>query len=93
MRNVFISATTTALAVIIASTSAFAASPNFCDHYASKAVHAEEKNIDEDCGFDGARWSFDYSGHYSWCLLVTKGQANSETYARKASLIDCEGDY
>ena len=56
-------------------------------------MNAEEVNLDDGCGLTGARWSFDFAGHYAWCLGATKGQANSETWARKASIIDCESDY
>ena len=93
MRNALISTATIVLSLAIATTATFAASPQFCNKYASKAVNAEEVNLDDDCGLTGARWSFDFAGHYAWCLGVTKGQANSETWARKASIIDCESDY
>jgi hypothetical protein len=59
MRNVLISATTGFLALTVGSTAAFAASAPFCDKYAFKAVNAEERNLDDDCGYTGARWSFD----------------------------------
>jgi hypothetical protein len=93
MRNALVSAATVALTLAIATTATFAANPQFCASYASKALKAEAVNLDDGCGLYGARWSFDFAGHYSWCLGVTKGQANSETWARKASIIDCEGDY
>ena len=93
MHKALISATTIVLTLAIATTATFAASPQFCAKYATKAINAEEANLDDGCGLTGARWSFDFGGHYSWCLGVTKGQANSETWARKASIIDCESDY
>lgn len=93
MRNAVLSIATIAVTFAVATTATFAASPQFCANYASKALKAETINIEDDCGLYGARWSFDFAGHYSWCLGVTKGQANSETWARKASIIDCESDY
>ena len=93
MRNTIISATTIVLTLTVATTATFAANPQFCANYASKALKAEAVNLDDGCGLTGARWSFDFAGHYAWCLGVTKGQANSETWARKASIIDCESDY
>lgn len=93
MRNALISAATVVLTLAVATTATFAASPQFCASYAHKALKAEAINLGDDCGLVGARWSFDFAGHYAWCLGVTKGQANAETWARKASIIDCEGGY
>ena len=93
MRNTLITAATIVLTLAVATTSTFAANPYFCEKYASKAVNAESINLDDGCGLSGARWSFDFAGHYSWCLTVSKGQANSESRARKTSIIDCESDY
>jgi hypothetical protein len=84
----------TAAAILIAgatfaTTSAEAASPFFCHAYAQQAVWAESQNLADSCGYTGARWSFNYAGHYAWCLSVTKAMANSERLARKWSLISC----
>lgn len=93
MRKTVITAATVALTLALATTATFAANPAFCANYAQKALKAETINLNDDCGLTGARWSFDFAGHYSWCLSVTKGQANAESWARKASIIDCESDY
>ena len=69
--------------------SAMAANPYFCQQYAQKAVWSESQNLADGCGLYGPRWSFDYLGHYTWCLAVTKGMANAETKARKWSLYAC----
>ncbi len=69
--------------------SAQAAGPVFCNAYAQQAVWAEGQNIADGCGLFGPRWSFDFTGHYAWCLAVTKSQANAERNARKWSLISC----
>ena len=90
MRKIIFTAAATLIAAItFASTSAQAASPYFCNIYAQQAVWAESENLADACGFAGPRWSFDYAGHFSWCLTVTKGQANAERLARKWSLIGC----
>ena len=89
MRKFVITAVAAVLATAIASTSAFAANPLFCQFYAQKAVWSEHETLDYGCGLFGARWSFDYVGHYDWCLAVSKGMAQSETIARKWSLISC----
>ena len=90
MRKIIFTAAATLIAAItFASTSAQAASPFFCQAYAKQAVWAEGENLADACGFAGPRWSFDFAGHYAWCLSVTKGQANAEKLARKWSLIGC----
>lgn len=75
--------------VTFAATSAQAASPAFCQTYAQQAVWAESENIADACGFTGARWSFDFGGHFAWCLNVSKAMAIAERNARKWSLISC----
>lgn len=88
MRKLVITALSMVLATTIA-TSAMAANPIFCNNYAQQAVWAESLNLGDGCGLVGPRWSFDYAGHYAWCLAVTKSMANSEKLARKWSLISC----
>jgi hypothetical protein len=83
----------TTAAVLIATatftSASFAASPFFCKIYAQQAVWAEGENLADSCGFGGARWSFDFAGHFAWCLGVTKNMANSERMARKWQLLSC----
>ena len=86
---VFTAAAVLITAVTFAASSAQAASPFFCNIYAQQAVWAEGQNLSDSCGYTGPRWSFDYAGHYAWCLSVTKGQANAERMARKWSLLSC----
>ena len=86
---IFTAAAVLIASVTVASTSAQAASPYFCNLYAQQAVWAESENLSEGCGLSGPRWSFDFGGHYAWCLSVTKSVANSERLARKWSLISC----
>jgi hypothetical protein len=90
MRKLIFTAATLLIAgATFATSSAQAASPYFCNMYAQQAVWAESENLAESCGLSGPRWSFDFAGHYSWCLAVTKSMANSERLARKWSLISC----
>ena len=86
---IFTTAAVVLATATFAATSAQAANPFFCQAYAQQAVWAESQNIADSCGFAGARWSFNYGGHYAWCLSVTKAMANSERLARKWSLISC----
>lgn len=86
---IFTGVATLIAAVTFASTSAQAASPFFCNIYAQQAVWAEGQNLADSCGYAGPRWSFDYAGHYAWCLTVPKGVANAERNARKWGLISC----
>ena len=83
----------TTAAVLIATatfaTQSFAANPFFCKAYAQQAVWAESENLADSCGFGGARWSFDYAGHFAWCLSVPKSVANAERNARKWQLLSC----
>ncbi len=86
---IFTAAMTLIAAATFASTSAQAASPFFCNNYAQQAVWAEGENLADSCGLVGPRWSFDFAGHYAWCLTVPKNIANLERNARKWSLISC----
>ena len=89
MRNMIITSLAGLIATATFASSAMAASPYYCQQYAQKAVWAESQNLSEGCGFTGARWSFDYAGHYAWCLTVPKYFAKSETEARKWGLYSC----
>ena len=72
-----------------ATTAAQAANPFFCNAYAQTAVWQEGQNLAKGCGFFGVRWSFNYSGHYTWCLAAPMGAAISERNARKWQLWSC----
>lgn len=85
----FTTAAVLVTAATFATTSAQAANPIFCNAYAKQAVWAEAQNLNDGCGLYGPRWSFDFAGHYAWCLGVTKAQANAERQARKWSLLSC----
>ena len=90
MRKLLFTTAATLIAVAtFASTSAEAANPFFCQAYAQQAVWAESQNLADSCGLTGARWSFDFAGHYAWCLSVPKAIANSERLARKWDLLSC----
>jgi hypothetical protein len=91
MRNTILTTVGVVLAASFIASAAQAASPAFCTSYATKALIAEQENLDEGCGFSGVRWSFDFAGHYGWCLSVSKAVANGEKMARKFNLLACEG--
>jgi hypothetical protein len=46
-------------------------------------------NIQQQCGFGGARWLNDYSAHFGWCLTVPNNMAAAERNARIAQLQQC----
>jgi len=43
---------------------------NACKVYTEEAVAQNQKNLDRGCGFSGGRWTFDYAGHFRWCMGV-----------------------
>ena len=68
---------------------ALAGSPGACAAYAAKAVEQFNKNLNLGCGFGGPRWSADYAGHFSWCLIAETSAANSERNTRDNMLSQC----
>lgn len=60
-----------------------------CTQYARTAVNQHQININKKCGFDGPRWSTNYTGHYNWCLGVSENAAHQETQARNISIDNC----
>jgi hypothetical protein len=89
MRKFIVTTAAALVASALFATSSFAAGPWFCNQYATAAVWAEQLNVADGCGDFGLRWSYNYAGHYAWCLAVSPGMANSERAARKWSLISC----
>jgi len=70
----------------------FAADPDYCQRYASNAVHAQLRNIQYRCGFGGRRWSTDYGDHFRWCVGARWVSADSEERARRRLLRSCRDD-
>ena len=60
-----------------------------CAQYAQEAFEAQQKNLKEQCGLSGDRWSLDWGGHRNWCLSVPEANAQSESSARSADLARC----
>ena len=89
MKKIIIASIAGLIATATFASTAMAANPFYCQMYANQAVHAEQKNVWEGCGFVGPRWSFDYAAHYGWCLIATPFQTHAETDARKWALISC----
>ncbi|CAA6811965.1 MAG: Unknown protein [uncultured Thiotrichaceae bacterium] len=65
------------------------ADKNYCQHYATTATDQNKKNIDNNCGYSGARWSSDYNGQYQWCLTVKNTITQHENSERKKLLKSC----
>lgn len=60
-----------------------------CQQYAENAVTQHRENIRRQCGYQGGRWSTDYTGHFEWCLQVPQLFADIETRARNQQLHTC----
>lgn len=65
------------------------ASASFCDSYARTALRQHTINVQNRCGFGGARWHGNYSSHRNWCVQVPRSHANNETRARTNGLNRC----
>ncbi len=57
-----------------------------CNQYAKTAVSQQNDNQRRRCGFNGARWSTNYKGHYEWCMQVPQSTADNENQARNREL-------
>lgn len=62
---------------------------NYCQHYAATAIEQNKKNIDNNCGYSGARWSSDANGQYQWCLTVKETITQHENSEREKLLNSC----
>ena len=61
-----------------------------CAAYAGTAVAQNSKNLAEQCGFTGPRWTSDPAVHHDWCLIGQNlAQSASETKARDNQLVLC----
>ena len=69
----------------------FAADPEYCTHYASKAVHAQLRNIHSRCGFTGGAWHTGYHVHFGWCVHAPWVAADREERIRRRLLRSCRG--
>lgn len=78
-----------AVATILVSTSAFAASPNLCRSYADTAVYQHGQNIGFRCGFAGFRWHSWWDGHYAWCLGQSPKRIWKEQTHRARRIANC----
>ncbi|MDX2266413.1 MAG: hypothetical protein NW215_15745 [Hyphomicrobiales bacterium] len=60
--------------------------PEVCEAYAREAVAQNARNLSSGCGFAGARWSADLSGHLTWCQIFPRAAAEEER--ERARLLD-----
>jgi hypothetical protein len=67
----------------------FAAGPEYCHRYATRAVQAQLSNIHYRCGYGGRRWSTDYDDHFGWCAQAPVRAVDREEGARRRMLRDC----
>ena len=80
------------VAVLLLSSSAWAADPNFCGQYAQTALNQTRAGYaNPNCAprMQGARWSQDFNVHYNWCLGTSYQQANNERSVRTGFLEGC----
>jgi outer membrane protein OmpA-like peptidoglycan-associated protein len=64
-----------------------------CDEYATNSVSQIKKNIKDDCGLYGERWSSDYNYNYQWCLNSPKNLVISEKNFRENALKQCRENF
>jgi len=62
---------------------------SFCYNYAKLAVQQYNKNIQQNCGFKGLRWSDNKKGQQEWCKSTSKTIAQKEIEARQNLLKRC----
>ena len=60
-----------------------------CSAYAATAAAQNDQNVMLACGFTGARWNSDPSGHFKWCETATMADLTNEDKARKSMLAQC----
>ncbi len=61
-----------------------------CTDYATAAVAAFQKGVDNNCEFsESRRWNASKTRHYSWCLDASEGQRKAETAARIDEVSQC----
>jgi len=73
-----------------------AADPGFCQNYAQSAMNEIQRAHQiPNCAnrLSGGRWNFNYNNHFNWCLNAPYEAANSERYARRQFLEQCEHGY
>jgi hypothetical protein len=72
---------------------AMAASPGYCQKYATAAVGqynmATQKYPQCAAGISGNRWLPDFNAHYSWCLTADPAAAQAEWDRRGQYLYLC----
>jgi hypothetical protein len=79
-------------ACLLAPSIARAADPGYCNDYAHAAV--DQTRFARSMpwcapGTTGPRWSFDYRGHYDWCLGARFRDAQFERQARHDYIESC----
>jgi hypothetical protein len=86
-------ATTAAAFFLIGASSlpAFAGNPVQCAGYANQAVQQQAVNLQNQCGYTGARWQSDYNAHFLWCVTAPNSAIYGERNARIAMLASCGG--
>jgi len=68
-----------------------AGNPAQCAAYANQAVIQQGSNLQNGCGFSGARWQSNFGAHLAWCLGAPDSAINAERNARVNMLAACSG--
>jgi hypothetical protein len=64
-----------------------------CTAYAQQATAAQQKNLENQCGRSGDRWSSNFAGHKSWCMGAPQYAIDREAAARQYEVDRCAGVY
>jgi hypothetical protein len=60
-----------------------------CRAYTLAALDAQRKNIENQCGFTGERWSLDATGHMTWCVGAPPASIDYEEGERAKMIAAC----
>jgi len=87
-----IKSVTIGFAVLLGGTMlAEAGNPVECAAYANQAVIQQGTNLQNNCGYTGARWGSNFGAHLAWCLNAPSSAINAERNARTNMLAACTG--
>lgn len=90
-RALVAAASAATLLALACSSPASAGNPAQCAAYANQAVIQQGRNLENSCGFSGARWGSNFGAHLAWCLSASNAAIEAERNARAAQLATCTG--
>ena len=60
-----------------------------CQRYSNSAVEHQRTNLQNGCGFTGARWNNSYEDHFVFCMNSPRLVRKLESFARESALASC----